>query len=383
MTSQIPVPWPPAPPASSARGALGWALLVSLLLHLVAAVSLTVLRSAARNHPDWLPEALVAALTPPVPAEPARPEAEPSEEIELPLEFIEVDPALATAEPPPESRLYSTANTRAANPNPPKAGERNPFVDGWDEEERRTFRVERATVEPPVPATARAELEPVREPQVKPLPAPADPPRVERPAREAVEAQPAGGLTGGETQLARVEPNPVVPQPQPARPAQPAEPPQVAVQRPPVSAPAPEVPPRRNRSVREARESRGLLVGEKMKQDGGVDRFQLESSLDVRSSPFADYDRQFIYAVQQRWYQLLDEHHYSLDRSGKVILKFRLQSDGTIAEMTQVRSDVGEIWAFVCESAVLTPSPYARWPSEMRRLIGADFREVTFTFRYY
>jgi len=32
---------------------------------------------------------------------------------------------------------------------------------------------------------------------------------------------------------------------------------------------------------------------------------------------------------------------------------------------------------------VLDPAPYGVWPSDMRRMVGANFRDVTFTFYYY
>jgi hypothetical protein len=43
---------------------------------------------------------------------------------------------------------------------------------------------------------------------------------------------------------------------------------------------------------------------------------------------------------------------------------------------------VGEIWSLLCESAILSQAPYARWPESMRRTIGRDSREITFTFHY-
>jgi hypothetical protein len=35
-----------------------------------------------------------------------------------------------------------------------------------------------------------------------------------------------------------------------------------------------------------------------------------------------------------------------------------------------------------CQSAIKDPSPFASWPRNMRHAIGANFREVTFTFYY-
>jgi hypothetical protein len=45
-------------------------------------------------------------------------------------------------------------------------------------------------------------------------------------------------------------------------------------------------------------------------------------------------------------------------------------------------NNVGELLCLLCQRAVLDPAPYARWPSDMRRVIGDNYREVTFTFYY-
>ena len=45
-------------------------------------------------------------------------------------------------------------------------------------------------------------------------------------------------------------------------------------------------------------------------------------------------------------------------------------------------SNVGELLCLLCQRAVLDPAPYARWPSDMRQVLGEDHREVVFTFHY-
>ena len=70
------------------------------------------------------------------------------------------------------------------------------------------------------------------------------------------------------------------------------------------------------------------------------------------------------------------------DRYGRVVIKFQLRSNGSVADMTQVSSDVGDLWSLLCESAVMSQAPYAPWPESMRRLVGKDSREITFTFHY-
>jgi hypothetical protein len=119
-----------------------------------------------------------------------------------------------------------------------------------------------------------------------------------------------------------------------------------------------------------------------MKQDGGVKRQSLVSSLNVRSTPFGAYDNAIIAAVQNRWYDLLDSRNYSRDRAGRVTVKFHLNVDGSVSDMSFVENTVDLMLGLLCQSAIKDPAPFDPWPSDMRKLIGADHREVTFTFFY-
>ena len=85
--------------------------------------------------------------------------------------------------------------------------------------------------------------------------------------------------------------------------------------------------------------------------------------------------------MQQRWYDLLDSSQFA-QRSGKVVLEFRLTYDGRITDLKVSDNEVGEILSLLCQRAIMDPAPYARWPDDMRRMIGANYREVTFTFFY-
>jgi hypothetical protein len=125
------------------------------------------------------------------------------------------------------------------------------------------------------------------------------------------------------------------------------------------------------------------LPGQQMKQEGGTRRPELVSSLDVKASPFGDYDSKFIEAVTQRWYDLLDSRQFAMDRSGKVTLQFHLNYDGSIVDMKVLGNTVGDVLGYVCQKAVTDPAPFAPWPGEMRRIIGENYREITFTFYYY
>ncbi len=123
----------------------------------------------------------------------------------------------------------------------------------------------------------------------------------------------------------------------------------------------------------------GLL----MHQTGGAHEVALEPSLDVRATPFGAYDEAFIEAVTARWYQLLDSQQFALDRTGRVILSFHLNYDGTVTDMQVLDNSVGELLGTLCQDAINDPSPYAPWPEDMRRMVGANYRDITFTFYYY
>jgi outer membrane biosynthesis protein TonB len=125
------------------------------------------------------------------------------------------------------------------------------------------------------------------------------------------------------------------------------------------------------------------LPGQQMKQEGGTRRAALMSSLDVKATPFGAYDAAFIEAVTQRWYDLLDSRQFSMDRSGKVTLRFHLNYDGSITDMQVLENTVGDVLDYVCQKAVTDPAPFASWPADMRRIIGENYREITFTFYYY
>jgi outer membrane biosynthesis protein TonB len=125
------------------------------------------------------------------------------------------------------------------------------------------------------------------------------------------------------------------------------------------------------------------LPGQQMKQEGGTRRAALMSSLDVKATPFGDYDSKFIEAVTQRWYDLLDSRQFAMDRSGKVTLRFHLNYDGSIVDMKVLENTVGDVLDYVCQKAVTDPAPFAPWPADMRRIIGENYREITFTFYYY
>ena len=107
-----------------------------------------------------------------------------------------------------------------------------------------------------------------------------------------------------------------------------------------------------------------------------------ESSPDLLATPFGAYDAAIIQAIQQRWFGLLEGLPSVRNASGKVTVKFQLMSNGKIMEMSVEEDTVGVIQSLLCQRAISDPAPYGKWPSDMRRLVGADYRQIRFSFYY-
>jgi hypothetical protein len=299
---------------------------------------------------NWFERMKAALLGQPVPPpEPLRPAQPPQAlERELPLIFVDVEATQATEDAPKESAYYSALNSKAANPDT-SVDSNVPRITG---EQTKVVK----TTDTPLPQPT-----PVQPFRPQPLQ-----PASHRPEAQTAEAQPKpkGGEKLGD--LAMVKP---ALRPGPSEGSDRSDTEQLAVR--------PQEKPRRLADL-----PKHLLAGRKMQQEGGVKRYAVDSSLDVRATPFGAYDAAIIAAIQQRWYALLDQNEFARDRSGHVALDFRLNHDGRITEMKVAENTVGEVLSAICQRAVLDPSPFAKWPPDMRRMVGATYREVRFTFYY-
>ncbi|HEV2392406.1 MAG TPA: hypothetical protein VG146_08590 [Verrucomicrobiae bacterium] len=312
---------------------LVWALVISLAIHLFFFGSYYGAKKLLAwydiHHTAWLrPLAQVAELLnkKPNPLQPRQQEA--------PLMFVEVTPLQATTEPPKDAKYYSDKSSKAANPDANK-DTATPLINGKQTDIAKTDDVPRPKFVPlqptPPPQPAQKEL-----PELKPRPTPEP-----------------GDLT-----MAKPEPSP------------PKDPGEAPVSRP--------------RTIAEAlarKQDFNRLAGEKMKEEGGVSR-RFNTSLDVKGTPFGAYDYAFIQAVEQHWYDLLDERQYASDSRGRVVLHFTLHYDGRVTDMEMAENTAGEVLGLICEKAVLDPAPFQPWPIEMRRVMG-ETRNIQFTFIYY
>ncbi|HEX5399584.1 MAG TPA: hypothetical protein VFY06_11110 [Verrucomicrobiae bacterium] len=255
----------------------------------------------------------------------------PVPKTEPPLEFVTVDQP--STEPPKETKFYSNNNSRAANPDADRL-DNVPKITGTQTDVPKTETVPKPDFN-----------------QLHPAPTP-PPPANPEPPRPAPTVAP-GDLTLGKPEME----SPPKPEPTPPRP--------------------------RTLNQARAQQQPHHTPGIAMKQSGGVPNVKLSASFDVKATPFGQYDADFVDAVQYRWYALLRSQQFALDRTGKVVLRFHLHYDGTISDMTVLENTVGVLLGYVCEEAINDPAPYKPWPEDMRRMVGKNYREVTFTFYYY
>ena len=316
---------------------LTWAFALSLAFHLLvfggyqAGKKYNLWQNL--HWPAWLqpPKILTELLKKKEEPHPPRPLQD------IPLMFVNVSPAQATAEPPKDAKFYSDKNSRAANPEADKITEA-PKIDGKQTEVVKTEDVPREKFAPLQPARPTPQPQ-AAEPEVKPKPA----------------------YTPGDLTMAKPSPTPRE-----------------------TTGDANEAKPPHFHKISEAlaHQQDNRLPGEKMKQDGGVPRRHELASLDTKATPFGAYDAALVEAISQRWFTLLDEREYAADSRGKVVLQFRLHYDGRITDMNMADNTAGEMLGLICEKAVLDPAPFAAWPSDMRRTLG-DTRNIQFTFYYY
>lgn len=313
---------------------VAWAFIISLVIHLLGYGCYEAGKKwgvwQLIHTPAWLRKTEILASTL------ARTNTPAAKEREVPLMFVDVNPETATAEPPKNPAFYSDKSSHAANPDPDKdtgapkiTGNQTQIVKAED-----------------VPRVDPDKLHPA----VAPAPAPSEQ-REER--AKPLSPNPPGDLAMGKPETVLRQDTGTAEQSRP-------------------------------RTIKEAltRQNRNQLVGEKMKQEGGVSRLGPRVSFDAVGTPFGVYDAAFLEAVQSRWYDLLDNFSYDGYRRGKVVTQFHLTFDGRITDMKVPENTVGEVLGLLCQKAVLDPAPYDKWPREMRLMIDQDYRTITLTFYY-
>ena len=97
---------------------------------------------------------------------------------------------------------------------------------------------------------------------------------------------------------------------------------------------------------------------------------------------FNEYDADTVDSVTKRWDDLLNSERFRSDKTGEVVVQFRLHSSGIVSDVKITKNQVGELLGNVCEKAIKDPAPFKKWPPDMAKWVGADYREIPFTFHY-
>lgn len=260
------------------------------------------------------------------------------------LAFVEIDPSLATPEPPSAPKYIGAKNTLAANKEI-KVPSENPNIEGRKQDFLKTTQFAKPTEPKPAPQPTP--------PQEQPKPKTEGPKKTEQPGDLAM-LRPSDkandGKTDKDSDQSEAQPEPVHQRP---------------------------------RTLAEARAKSGTH-GEPTQQLGGVGRIQANASLDVKGSLVGDYLQEMVAAVDSRWNDLLKDR--TVSDYGKVVLKFRLHPDGRVTDFKLMKNEVSAFAEALCERAIQDPAPYRKWPPDMLRELGdsvqGDGYEIIFTFYY-
>jgi hypothetical protein len=105
-------------------------------------------------------------------------------------------------------------------------------------------------------------------------------------------------------------------------------------------------------------------------------------TLDVSQTPFSGYDRTVLKDVQKRWLEVLAQKELIRGRTGKVVLECRLDAYGRVSELRVVENDLDDLFAWLCQKAVVDSGRYPALPASLRRMMKNDYRQIRFTFYY-
>ncbi len=320
------------------------ALVISLLLHVLGYSTWKIGQKQGWWRELAVPRWLQAIVKPLVPVAPVPPKPPQDSSSQTTLAFVEIDPDTATPAPPPKPKFMAAENTVAGNPDP-KTDSQMPQIDGNQD---RYLKI--------TPSGHR-------QPQQKTPEPPPVPPSEPAPST-ATENTPPKAIPRGNTSD---EPSNGKTQPGKAQSAEQKKP----------EAPPPK--PRRPRTISEALAERGT-PGQRSRNEGGVNHITPGVSVDALGTEMGRYMEKFVDAVQSCWYDLLQNE--SADVTGRVVLHFRLMPDGSVKNMSLVKSEVTQTLEIACERAIAKPAPFEKWTPAMRAEVADDHYDITFTFYY-
>ncbi len=117
-----------------------------------------------------------------------------------------------------------------------------------------------------------------------------------------------------------------------------------------------------------------------LNQFAGTDNTGL-ISYDAKWNSYSEYLQRMIECVQEQWEKILEPSALYPERGTRVVVKFRLNSQGKIAEIVNVTSNGNRDAQNACVSAIVEPQPFGPWSEDMITTLGTE-QELTFAFYY-
>jgi hypothetical protein len=310
------------------RRKLGFAVLISVLLHLVVGYSLAAFGSvlAPTLPPDDGPAELtlmdLSEAPPPPPKNP---------------QFIETEPSKESVEKPKEQTFESNANSKAASQLPASGNLPLPSQDGPDRPftnlDTHDFSLQTQGSQPqPKPReTPQPESKPTAGASASPKAQPSEPPKA------TPDLSPPATPEPEQFAMLTATPPPPLKAPEEAEPSPPPDP--AASAAPLVPRPKPESPASSYQSQKEQTRIAGSI------SDRGP------SSVNAVGTPLGRYQKQMYDAVGARWYKYTAEKR-DLISIGTTRLTFTVDRSGRVANIKVVDNTANEAFASVCLQSV-------------------------------
>lgn len=310
------------------RRTVGFAVLISVLLHLVVGYSLAAFGSvlAPTLPPEDAPSELtfmdLSEAPPPTPKNP---------------QFIATEPSKESAEKPKEQTFESNANSKAASQQPTTGSVPLPSQDGKERSftnlETHDFSLQTQGTQPQPKAqeTPQAESKPSAPATAPPKSQPSEPPKPTPDLAPAATPEPE--------QLAMLTATPPPPLKAPEE-AEPSPPPDAAASAAPLAPrPKPESPASSYQAQKEQTRIEGSIST------------RGPSSVNAVGTPLGRYQKQMHDAVGARWYRHMDQKR-DLISIGTVTLTFSIDRSGKVTNLKVLENTANEAFASVCLQSV-------------------------------
>ncbi len=105
------------------------------------------------------------------------------------------------------------------------------------------------------------------------------------------------------------------------------------------------------------------------------------TAVDARWSNYGVYLQRMIETVQIQWDRILLSSTLYPPSGTTVTVSFRMDSDGKITTIIDVKNTSSDQGKEACISAITARSPYGKWSDDMVAMLG-DSQDMTFTFYY-